>query len=346
MTGLTDSLVGALRQLNGDRKKGMFVAEACADAAPETDAKSTNHAKGESHVDDNVHSACKCTKDWGDLKNVGVPLECSLCKKWYCMNCAGIPRKGDITAINRPDVFWSCELCMSWAKLAVDQPSNKTGELDNTRTSSKLNLNQITPELQTSTDIVQTLKELESNIAKKYDATMRVVVPKGVAEVISPIKDDVSHKVNEKVTMLWNQTLFGDNDYPTLQEAAKDINVKPKQENKKQGPLATVVKQVVTKQKNEERKKENNIIIYSLPERKEETHEARKSAKLKIVNDILKAVGIEAEITQNHKTGNIQEANRGRRPKARSLKVSFKDSKIQQEVLSKMHMFTHALGPQ
>ena len=52
--------------------------------------------------------------------------------------------------------------------------------------------------------------------------------------------------------MLWNQTLFGEDDYPTLQDAAKDKNVKLKRANKiPQGPLVTAVKQAVTEQKNE-----------------------------------------------------------------------------------------------
>ena len=85
---------------------------------------------------------------------------------------------------------------------------------------------------QTNTDIAQALKVLESNIEKKIDATVRAVVPKVVAECMTPIKDDVSLKVNENVTVLWNQTLFGDDDYPTLQEAAKNPNVKPKRDSK------------------------------------------------------------------------------------------------------------------
>ena len=351
MTGITDSLVGALRRLSGDRKKpNMSVTEATgfvdtgdghggagADAASETDAKTSNRAKGESDVDDDACFVCK--KDWVSLKNKGVPLECSFCKHWYCMNCADISKRGDITVIGRPDVFWSCKSCTNWAKLAVEQLSKKTGKSASMEASPESNPN----ESQTNTDIIQVLKELESNIEKKIYATVRAVVPKVVAECMSPIKDDVSLKVNENVTMLWNQTLFGDDDYPTLQEAAKNPNVKPKRDNKiPQGPLVTVVKQAVTEQKNEELKRENNIIIHRLPERKEATHEARKTAELKIVNEILEVIETDAEITQITRLGRFKKPANGEESKARPLKISFKDSKIQQEVMSKMYMLRDA----
>ena len=121
MTSLTDSLVGALWRLSGDRKKaGMSATEATAivdtgdghggtvaDPASETEDKTADQAEGETSIDDSVCFAC--TKDWSSLKNKGVPLECSFCKNWFCMSCADIQKKGDITAISRPDVFWACK---------------------------------------------------------------------------------------------------------------------------------------------------------------------------------------------------------------------------------------------
>ena len=345
MTSLTDSLVGALRRLSGDRKKaGMSATEATAivdtgdghggtgaDPASETEDKTADQAEGRTSIDDTVCFAC--TKDWSSLKNKGVPLECSFCKNWFCMSCADIPKKGDITAISRPDVFWACKQCISWAKVTVEQLSERPGEPGIT--------NPNTPE--TQGDLVKALRNLELNLEKKIDETVRAVVPKIVTECLSPIKDDVSHKVNENVTMLWNQTLFGKDDYPTLQDAAKDKNVKPKRENKiPQGPLVTAVKQAVTEQKNEELKRENNIIIHRLPERQETTHEARKSAETKIVNEILEAIETQVEITQINRLGRFKKPVSDEQIKPRPLKVTFKDNKIQQEVMLKMYMLKDA----
>ena len=347
MTSLTNSLVGALRRLSGDRKKNAMSAAkasaivdtgdghggAGADPASETEDKSADQAKGEPETDDSVCFAC--SKDWVSLKSKGVPLECSFCKNWYCMNCADIQKRGDITAISRTDVFWACKRCMGWAKTAVSQLSATSVGPDNS------NPNPKTPE--TQGDLVKAIKELEQNLEQKIDATVRAVVPKVVSECLGPIKDDVSHKVNENVTMLWNQTLFGEDEYPTLQEAAKDTNVKPKRENKiPQGPLVTAVKQAVTEQKNEELKRENNIIIHRLPERKETTHEARKGAEIKIVNEILEAVDTQTEIIQITTLWRFKKPTNDKEIKPRPLKVTFKDSKIQQEVMSKMYMLKDA----
>ena len=78
--------------------------------------------------------------------------------------------------------------------------------------SDNLNPNPKTPE--TQGDLVKAIKELEQNLEKKNDATVRAVVPKVVYECSSPIKDHASHRVNGNVTMLCNQTLFGEDEYP------------------------------------------------------------------------------------------------------------------------------------
>ena len=157
----------------------------------------------------------------------------------------------------------------------------------------------------------ETKNHSENTIVSQITTTLRDIVPLIVKECLDQLnlnevksaKEDV-----QKVTKLLSQTLLGsEDDFPaidrniTSRKMANRVvseNQQGKQPDPKPVSIAQVVKRAVKDQRDEETdrdERKKNIIIYSIPERTEETHPERKQKEKDTVNDILKAVGVETE---------------------------------------------------
>ena len=74
----------------------------------------TGEVQGESVEVQTTCAACK--KIPASVRGKTSQIECTFCQKLHCMGCADINKKSDITALERPDVFWCCKSCLDEVK--------------------------------------------------------------------------------------------------------------------------------------------------------------------------------------------------------------------------------------
>ena len=109
-----------------------------------------------------------------------------------------------------------------------------------------------------------------------------------------------------------------------------------KQPDPKPASIAQVVKRAVKDQRGEETdrdERKKNIIIYSVPERAEDTHPEREQKEKETVNDILKAVSVETEHMKIVRLGKYKQPGDGQNTQHRPIKVVLDSHEIQQVVM-------------
>ena len=238
------------------------------------------------HVTDQQKVCGACDKEFEQSRSK-ITIACNICNVWFCGKCTEF-RKTDVERIlSRDDIFWACKSCCSDAKTNIGKTQSSTESDLLTR---------------------ETKNHIENTIVSQITTTLRDIVPLIVKECLDQLNINEVKSAKEdvqKVTKLLSQTVLGsEDDFPaidrniTSQKMANRVvseNQQRKQPDPKPVSIAQVVKRAVKNQRDEETdrdERKKNIIIYSIPERTEETHPERNQKEKDTVNDILKAVGV------------------------------------------------------
>ena len=358
MSSLANSVAGVIRRVSGDRKKvgGMAASEATIVDTGDQDGgggtnsepkSGENQVVGETLTKGESHNACSvCRKDWRNLKKQGVPfLECSFCSKWFCMACTSITRKNDINSIGRPDVFWACEHCLSDAKRMIQgihTQDNKQGPVSGNLDATQMD--------HLENKIVSTIRDIVPGVVKEC-----IEQQLNISEV-KTTKDDV-----QKVTKLLSQTLLSnDEEYPeidrtiTSHKMAKRIASQQAQQahqNKSEPKpvhISQVVKQAFQDQRDEENDREErkkNIIVYSAPERTEETHAERQQKEKEFVENLLSAIGVTTEPKEIMRLGRYKKPEEGQEVKIRPIRVVLDSHETQDQIMKNTPRLKDAQEP-
>lgn len=298
------------------------------DGVNKTDLGPKNTNDHESHAESNEGEAqlnCgSCKKDFGTSKNVGE-LCCEFCGVWFCSNCTKFKKAEIKNVMNRPEVFWACELCLKeatemmarWRSSRKDSERNDWAEI---RFDARLHA-------------------LEKTIADKITETLQVVVPNIVEKSLIPVNEQVSksvetmsQSVNQNVQKLWSETVLGDSmtEFPKLDDpVSKLAPVKPKL------TLSTAVKQAMTEQKDKELQRDsrlNNIIIHRAPESSETNAERRKDDDAKLVKDLLETMEVDAQPVKIFRLGAYKKSEASDNS-SRPIKAVFQDQGTQQKIM-------------
>ena len=270
--------------------------------------------------DFNIIENCgECKKAFTSIR-LKTSTECCLCGEWICQVCTKF-KKTD-TIINREDVFYTCKPCMPRMHNLIKTSKSEalTGDKNNT------NINH--------EQILLKLNEMQVNIETKFDD-----LNKAMAKAVQ-----TPEVVETSVTKAINSTLLSQEDLPKETENNEDDSDWVTVARRKPATLHQIIKKSmndVSEEQSSNEKRRNNLILHRAPELESDDSKERIKNDKKLVSDLLEKIGVNASPIKVYRLGKLDPSKQGT---FRPLKVEFKNSNIQKEIMTKANNLKDAQG--
>ena len=276
------------------------------------DSSVANDAMGENGEDWHCDG---CKQTWtADHKQKPDLIACCVCNTWRCQSCSKL-KKSEMTAISRPDTFWSCSKCIDTmtALLTNVNAADKTSQLTMIQETIMTKLETLETKFDNKlkhtldTEIPKAVQECVKQVTSGVDLCVQECVKQVTNEVdscvsnsLSTVKEDMSNtvekclgqvqdgmttSVEEKMSELWTEVV-----------GKKKKLTGPAKDNTQEGTIASAVKRATLEQKYDDINREErmkNFIIYRLPESTKDTTELRKEEENAVVKKLLESLGVQ-----------------------------------------------------
>lgn len=292
-----------------------------------------------------VDSKCGgCMKEFDGMR-AKCSIKCVMCESWFCVQCSTLKKTELLGAvISRSDVFWACGKCATLipkvtraAKAQAD--SNPTEAIDHVDIGKIHHVDiakiqgciESTIKETLKKELIPAVEECFAPVKQAVEDSVRETVLTEIPPVVKTCIEPVNKMVEDSIAKTWANFLFPD--FPEI--GSPEFQNAPK---KPKLSLTAALKRANTEIRRDESRL-TNVIIHRATESRDPNPETRSQSDQTTVSEILDHIGVAHRPVKFARLGQYSQDDQTR---PRPIKVVFKDSAEQGEVISRAHKLMDA----